>query len=227
MFGTAMEDGLLRPNPVAGLRIGAAMAEQGNAGEEEVKALTVEELGRLVAEVPAGSSRLLVSLLAQTGLRMSEGLGLRWQDLDTAGRRIHVRQRIRDGAVGAPKSGRSRRDVPLADRLQRELVAHRLASPRSEESDLVFADGLGGPLHARDLYRWFKPAARRAGVPWAAFHALRHTTASRWLHSGVTIAQVSRLLGHEDPAFTLRVYVSVLPSDSPSGETLAAAVGLG
>lgn len=72
-----------------------------------------------------------------------------------------------------------------------------------------------------------KPAAERAGVPWAAFHALRHTAASRWLLSGVNIATVARLLGHHDPGFTLRVYVSVLPGDLPDGDTLASAVGLG
>jgi integrase len=63
---------------------------------------------------------------------------------------------------------------------------------------------------ARNLYRWFSPAAERADVGWAAFQALRHTAATRWLLAGVSIAQVSRLLGHADAGFTLRVYVSVL-----------------
>jgi integrase len=79
---------------------------------------------------------------------------------------------------------------------------------------------------ARNLYRWFTPAAERAGVGWAAFHALRHTAASRWLLTGVSIAQVSRLLGHADPGFTLRTYISVMPADLPPGEALARAMGL-
>jgi len=54
----------------------------------------------------------------------------------------------------------------------------------------------------------------------------RRTAASRWLLSEVSIAQVSRLLGHSDPRFTLRVYVNVLPSDLPEGDVLASAVGL-
>lgn len=64
----------------------------------------------------------------------------------------------------------------------------------------------------------------RAGVGWAGFHALRHTAASRWLASGVSLAVVSRLLGHADPGFTLRTYVHALPSDLPDGDELAAAV---
>ena len=62
---------------------------------------------------------------------------------------------------------------------------------------------------------------------WCGFHALRHTAASRWLAAGVSLAVVSRLLGHADPGFTLRTYVHALPSDLPRGEVLAQAVGLG
>lgn len=224
LLATAVEDGLLRANPAAGVRIATPAVVEDD--EERARALTREELVRLVGEVPEGWRRLLVRLLAETGLRQSEGLGLRWRDFDKDGRRLLVRQRARDGVVGAPKSGRGRREVPISPALARELAAHRLASPWSDDAHHVFSSAVGGPILGRNLYRWFKPAAERAGVGWAGFHALRHTAASAWLRAGVSIAQVSRLLGHSDPAFTLRVYVHVLPSDLPAGEELAAAVGL-
>lgn len=225
LFATAVEDGLLRASPTAGVRIGSPVADD-PADDGQVKALSVEELGRLVDQVPDGWQRLLVSLLAQTGLRISEGLGLRWQDVDPSGPRILVRQRVREGEVGAPKSGRGRREVPVSPALARSLTAHRLASPWSDEKAYVFSAEEGGPIQARNLYRWFKPAAERASVAWSGFHTLRHTAASRWLLSGVTIAQVARLLGHHDPGFTLRTYISVMPADLPDGAALAAAVGL-
>jgi len=225
MLATAVEDGLLRANPTAGVRIGSPVTDDHQA-EEQVKALTVEQLARLVAEVPEGWRRLLVTTLAQTGLRISEGLGLRWADVDHKRGRLHVRRRVRDGGVGATKSRQGRREVPIAPALARELAAHRLSSPWSADDDYVFSAEAGGPIMARNLYRWFTPAAERAGVGWAAFHALRHTAASRWLMAGVSIAQVSRLLGHADAGFTLRVYISVLPDDLPDGAELAAAVGL-
>lgn len=225
LFATAVEDGVIRSSPTTGVRIGSPVADDPTA-EETVRALTVEQLAKLLGEVPDGWQRLLASTLAQTGLRISEGLGLRWRDVDATGRRLLVRQRVRDGEVGAPKSGRSKREVPIAPALAKALAAHRLSSTWSSDDDYAFAGTQGGPLQSRDLYRWFKPAAKAAGVEWAAFHALRHTAASRWLQSGVTIAQVARLLGHHDPGFTLRVYISVMPADLPSGEALAAAVGL-
>jgi integrase len=228
MLATAHADGLIRSNPAAGLRLGGAGAVAGEHdpdGEESVKALSVEELARLVAEVPDGWRRTLVRTLAQTGLRISEALGLRWRDFDLDERRLYVRQRVRSGRLGAPKSDRGRREVPLSTALARELAAVRLASPWSQDDDLVFAGERGDPRWARGLYRWFKAAAERAGVGWAGFHALRHTAASRWLAGGVSLAVVSRLLGHADPGFTLRVYVHALPSDLPSGDALAAALG--
>jgi integrase len=70
--------------------------------------------------------------------------------------------------------------VPIAAPLVRELVAQRLASPWSNDTDYIFtADG--GPMSDRPLYRWYKAAATKAGVGWAGFHTLRHTAASRWL----------------------------------------------
>ena len=139
---------------------------------------------------------------------------------------MRVRERVREGRAGAPKSRAGRREVPISSALTRDLAAHRLASPFSADDDLVFPSQTGRPQSASNLYGWFKPAAERAGVGWAAFHALRHTAASRWLLSGVTIAQVARLLGHEDASFTLRTYIHMLPADLPDGDALAGAVGL-
>ena len=65
------------------------------------------------------------------------------------------------------------------------------------------------------------PAAQAAGVPWAGFHTLRHTFASRALSEGSkTIVQVARLLGHADPGFTLRTYVHLMDEGVGDAEFL-------
>jgi hypothetical protein len=51
-------------------------------------------------------------------------------------------------------------------------------------------------------------------VPWAGFHSLRHTYASRLIANGRTIVQVQKLLGHASPAFTLAVYVHLMDGDT-------------
>jgi integrase len=223
----AVEDGDLRSNPTTGVRLVVADAP-GSHEAKQPKSLTAEQLAALVEAVGGGWHGLMVRLMAQTGIRIGEALGLRWQDVDTGGGRISIEQRVRAASVNAPKSENGRREVPVSAALGRDLTAHRLASSYSAAEDLVFPTMTGKPQHASNLYRWFNPAAEAAGVPWAGFHTLRHTAASRWLASGqVSIAQVSRLLGHHDPGFTLRTYIHVTPADLPAGDALAEAVGVG
>jgi integrase len=190
----------------------------------EVKALDPAQLAALVAAIPEGWQRLLVVLLAETGLRISKALGLTWANTDNIERRVRVRQRLRDAEMDRPKSRRSIREVPISASLARALAKHRLASPFSSDVDFVFATRKGTAQSARNAHRLLKPAMTTAGAPWGAFHSLRHTAASRWLHGGVGIAQVSHLLGHANAAFTLRVCISVLPGNLPDGNALAAAV---
>jgi integrase len=223
LLATALEEGLIRANPTAGVRITAAAADTQD-DDGPVKVLSPEQLERLIREVPDDWRRLLVRLVAATGLRISEAVGLRWNDVQ--GRRVMVRRRIRRGRAGAPKSKAGRREVPISAALARDLAAHRLRQRWSADEDYVFTGPQGNPTLTNGTYPWLKKAATRAEVPWTAWHTLRHTAATRWLLGGVDIATVSRLLGHHSAAFTLSVYISVLPSDLPSGEVLAQSLGL-
>ena len=63
--------------------------------------------------------------------------------------------------------------------------------------------------------RVLKPAARRAGVPWASYHTFRHTAASAFFRAGWNAKQVQLVLGHHSPAFTLATYVHLIPDDLP------------
>ncbi len=85
------------------------------------------------------------------------------------------------------------------------------------DADPVFASKAGTPLDYTNTYpRVFKPAARRAGVPWAGFHTLRHTCATLLFRNGLNAKQVQHWLGHHSPAFTLDVYVHLLPDALPT-----------
>ena len=61
-------------------------------------------------------------------------------------------------------------------------------------------------------------------MPWAGFHTLRHTCATRLFADGRNAVQVQRWLGHSDPGFTLRTYVHLLNDDL--GEPLGAPRGV-
>jgi integrase len=213
LLATAVEEGIIRSNPSAGVRIVQAAEPEPEGGR--VKALTEDELRALLSEV-APEWRLLVTLLAQTGLRVSEALPLRWEDVDFGRRRLGVRRSLSRGRIGPPKTRHGRRDVPLSEGLTRTLWNHR-KTPGSDGRDAapIFPRVGGELLDRAQVFRAVKAAAKRAGVPWAGLHTLRHTCATILFRRGLNAKQVQMWLGHHSPAFTLATYVHLLPDDLP------------
>lgn len=205
MFATALEDGDLVRNPTAGVRIATRRAV---AHDEHAKALTREEVGALLAELPA-DWRLFFELLVHTGLRISEAIGLTWQDVDFGARpRLRVRRQLQAGGYRPVKSRHGRRDIPLSPRVARALWT---AQRGRGADDPVFCTPTGTPLNVSNVrHRVLTPAAKRAGVPWAGFHTLRHTCASLLFEAGKNPKQVQHWLGHHSAAFTLDTYVHLL-----------------
>jgi integrase len=209
LFATAVEEGLLRVNPAAGLRL--AVGTRTDPAQRR-RALDEGQLARLIEETPE-RWRLLVRFLAQTGLRVGELIALIWEDVDLGARRVSVRRRIYKGRSDIPKSIYGLRQVPISTRLAQDLWRHRAGAA---DEDPVFAGPQGGPLRAEYVLRAIvKPAAERAGVPWAGVHTLRHTCASILFRSGWNAKQVQVVLGHHSPAFTLATYVHLIPDDLP------------
>lgn len=215
LLATAVEEGLIRSNPSAGLRL----ARPSNGSEEieggKVMALTEEELIKLLGEIPA-EWRLLVTLLAQSGLRISEALPLRWGDIDFDRHRLQIRRSYSRNQIGAPKSRYGRRDIPLTQGMTRQLQDKRETTTPEPPDDAAIFTAKDGDLHGRShVFRVVRAAAKRAGVPWAGLHTLRHTAATILFRRGWNAVQVQKFLGHHSPAFTLATYVHLLPDDLP------------
>jgi integrase len=222
LLATAFEDGVIRSNPAAGLRIAQRIEDVG--GDEKVKALGEPELRALLGELP-DEWRLFFELLAHTGLRIGEAVALTWEDVDFAKRRVYVRRRLYRGRFDSPKSRYGRRAVPLSKGLTRRLAHARGTRPNEVP---VFPSSRGGYLEPSNLMsRVLKPAARKAGVPWAGFHTFRHTCATMLFRHGMNAKQVQVWLGHHSPAFTLATYVHLLPDDLPGADFLDALTGDG
>lgn len=220
MLATAFEEGVIRVNPAANVRLalpGTAMADPA----ELRKVLTPAQVRELIAQTRPGG-QLLIKLLASTGLRIGEAVALEWSDIDFDGRVLRVRRGYYKGELGPPKSRFGLRTIPLASDLA-EALREQLELQRADEipERYVFATGVGTiPLPANLTTRFMKPAARAAGVPWASFHTLRHTFASSLFRRGCNVKQVQMMLGHHSPAFTLDRYVHLIPEDLPDVEGL-------
>jgi integrase len=219
-LATAVREGLIRSNPARDIDMPHRPTAE-DSEEEDVRALSRDQL-KVFLKIVHPRHRLFFELLAATGVRLSEAIGLQWKHLQLDGSSPHVKVRrgVVRGKPGPPKSRHSRRDIPIDAGLVSALRAWRGETEWPGVEDLVFPATNGAFLHASNLRRRvLKPAAEEAGVPWAGFHTFRHTCASLLFANGRNAVQVQRWLGHHSAAFTLATYVHLL--DGELGEPLA------
>jgi integrase len=231
MFATAVEDGILRTSPVAGVRIPGAPQTD---AEEPAKALTKAEL-RLFLVAVGEDWELFFLFLAQTGLRISEALGVNWEHVEL-GRtpRLLVREQAYEGKRQRLKSKSGRRDLPLSPDMAARLRVHRRDHFTGEKQP-VFTTATGADLRRSNVAnRVLAPAAKSVGlvverdgeqVSWVSFHTFRHTCASLLFENGRNVKQVSEWLGHADPSFTLSTYVHLLDDGIGGAEFFDEALG--
>lgn len=217
MFATAVEDEYVRRNPAASVRL--STAEKIVEDEDEVRCLSRDQLDAFLAAVEP-RWRTFFELLAETGVRISEAIGLQWKHVQLTGSRpeVRIRQRIVRGRLGPPKSKMGRREIPISHDLVLGLIERRRTSEWPGDDDYVFTSGAGTALNPSNVFhRALKPAADAADVPWIGFHTLRHTCASLLFDEGRKITQVQKWLGHHKASFTLDTYISLLESDDLGG----------
>jgi integrase len=182
--------------------------------------LTQEQLTHLLEAASGERLEALWVVLAATGMREEEILGLQWSQVDIAGSRLHVRMTLHryegEYTLEIPKSDASKRTLPLSAAARQALIAHgerqgaeRAAAGKAWEAswDLVFCSKLGTPFSPDMLRYWFHQLVRRAELPrQTRVHDLRHTFATLLLERGVNIKVVSELLGHSSIGITLAIY---------------------
>lgn len=151
--------------------------------------LTEAEIPMLLEACPAYLAPL-VRLALHTGMRKSELLNLKWDQ---------VRHNFIHLAGSQTKSGASRA-IPLNQEAQAVLEEQRRR--HHLKSSYVFPTAAGAPY--KDIKDGFAAACRRAGIEDFRFHDLRHTFASHLAMAGVSLTTIAALLGHKTLAMTLR-----------------------
>ena len=208
MLATAVEEGLIAVNPASAVRIAG---RRDGYEEREPRILARSEIARFFTALPA-EWRPFFELLLHSGVRISEAVGLRWEDV-VFGERPHlrIRRQVCRGRVKAPKSRYGRRDIPLSPGMAATLALLRDEADNRGAGGPVFMSATGGCLDVSNVRaRVLKPTAERAGIERLGFHTFRHTCASLLFAAGKDLKQVQHWLGHHDPAFTLSTYVHLL-----------------
>jgi integrase len=206
-FRDAVRWGLLEKNPVEGCD------PPRQARNDVMRTWSLDELRAFLELTRDDEWAELWLLLATTGMRRGEALGLRWSDVDLSTRAISIRQTIvlvgHRPHIAEPKSARSRRvivlDTKTADALDR-------IRPNSTPRDFVFRAADRDPVHPAAVSRRFREIVDGSSLPRIRLHDLRHTYATLALQSGVHPKIVSERLGHSTIALTLDVYSHALPT---------------
>jgi integrase len=219
IYTYAVKRGWCTANPVA------AVDKPRIRREPEIRYLAAAELDALIEATPStplgAVERVLYLTAAMTGMRRGELLALRWRDVDADAGVVRVRRTYTRGTFGTPKTRRSSRAVPLAERVREELQRHRGRSGSSGDYDLVFAHPVTGRvLDPSRVRKRFQAAARRAGLRPVRFHDLRHTFGTRMAAAGAPLRAIQEWLGHSDYR-TTSIYADYAP-DATQGAVWAA-----
>jgi integrase/recombinase XerD len=176
------------------------------------KSLTVDEVLALLTGAGGDSAsdgpltlrnRALLELLYSTGARISEGVGLDVDDIDTAARSVLLRGK--GGKQRLVPVGR-----PAIDALNAYYVRGRPElARRGRGTPAIFLNARGGRLSRQSAWQVLQDAADRAGITTAVSpHTLRHSFATHLLDGGADVRVVQELLGHASVT-TTQIYTLV------------------
>ena len=204
----------------------AADPPRGGPKSDGIHSWDAASLREFLATSSASGDRYhaLWVLLATTGMRRGEALGLRWSDVDLdAGRLRIVQTIIQVGSkvtIGEPKTARGRRPIALdagtvtvlREHRRRSVEERMLVGPDFKDRGLVFHHPNGSCLKPDAVSATFDRRVRRAALQPLTLKGLRHTWATLALERGIHPRVVQERLGHSTIAITLGIYSHVAPT---------------
>jgi integrase len=178
---------------------------------------------RRIIEAASAPFDTMFAVLAMTGIRAGELLGLQVNDLDFERRLIFIRRSAWYGRIQTLKSKASQGALPMPGPLA-EMLLDYLKTWKPNPGNLLFANKLGRPYSANKLVQkrlW--PILDKLKIPRCGLHAFRHTHSSLLVEGGAPVSVAQAQLRHADPRITLGIYSHVVgDSQRDAVERLAA-----
>jgi integrase len=213
-YRLAFEEGFVDRNPMERVRAQSV-------ARRDPDPFTVAEIRAILEAAAWRQHRALFQFAFSTGLRTSELIALRWEDVDWDKRVVHVRRARVRGEIKRPKTTSGRRTVDLCEPAMAALLLlaemHTVWPGVSglPGSGIIFFDPDTG---TRDpwpddgpIRRAWTAALQRAGVRYRCPYQTRHTYASMMLTAGEDPAYIASQMGHADWAMIRNVYARWMP----------------
>lgn len=156
-----------------------------------------------------------IFICLNTGMRIGEICGLKWENVDTDLGVIHVRKTLQriyildegekhtELLLDTPKTANSIRDIPMSNELLRVLKPIK----KVVNDDFFVLSNDAKPIEPRTYRNYYKKLLKKLDIDELKFHGLRHSFATRCIESNSDYKTVSVLLGHSNISTTLNLYV--------------------
>ena len=214
VFSYAVKMGLVSDNPCSKVTI-----PNGEVKEKQI--YTQEEMALLLTRINSEPTkyRAFFFLIAYSGFRRSEMLGLEWKDIDFEHCIISVNRTSnytaeRGTYTDTTKTKRSKRVLKISPYIMdilRELKAEQdnealRLGDKWVDTDRLFVKWDGKPMNNQTPYGWLKELCEKNELPFYGIHSFRHFAASALISAGLDVTTVSGALGHSNSGTTLNVY---------------------
>jgi integrase len=193
--------------------------------KKEAVTWTAAEVDRFLAATVTHRWAVAFRINVLYGLRRSELLALKWDDLDTTKNTLRIDESLvatNEGAAWSnAKNERSRRTIPIdedtmkcfAKRRAEQAAEHLAAGSEWDATELIITTRSGGLVLPRSYDRALALIIDKAGLPRLTSHGLRHTAATHMVASANDLGQlraIADLLGHS-PEMLMNTCAEVLP----------------
>ncbi|MGD8457514.1 MAG: tyrosine-type recombinase/integrase [Anaerolineales bacterium] len=177
------------------------------AESKEPRVLSEEEY-KVLLRTCSYSARdtAIIELFLQTGIRLSELVNLKLQDISLPAR---IGKQPENIGMMKIKGGKGRKDrtLPLNYKVCRALKAYLKIRPEIEGKS-IFINKFGRPLGPRGVQIMVKKHMQECGIEGATVHSLRHTFGTHHIAKGTSLRSVQEALGHTDLK-TTSIYISL------------------
>lgn len=195
----AITDKVIRQNPLIGFKlkdhIKIAKKSDNRKKHKDVLPFSPNELAKIRKET-SGTEKAIITLLSETGLRSSEWVALKKEDVCLINLEVSIYDAVVYGETKCTKTAAGQRTIAitqeLADLLEIEMDKH--------DEEYVFVNDQGKRWNADSFrkHRWSK-IIKRAGVRYRYPYQLRHTFATKLISQGENLWKISKLMGHASP----------------------------
>lgn len=202
----AMDEGLILRDPTR-----RAIIKGKKPRDKKTKYLNQHELHKLIETLTLGkevSWDWFILLIAKTGIRFSEALGLTPKDFDFEHQTISITKTwdYKSGSGFLPtKNKTSVRKIQIDWRTVMQFAD--MVKDLEEDKPIWVKEN---KIYNSTINDILERHCRQAGISTISIHGLRHTHASLLLYAGVSIASVARRLGHASMNTTQKTYLHII-----------------